>query len=184
MGKLGIRTRQAAPDHKTLRSKSSKNSLTFQKYPSLKVRRATLRDIKSLVHQRRAMWEEIKINHSLDWGDQIYRRWAQSRLKSGKLVAWVAETRTGDIVGGGCLWLQPIQPRPHLQNVILQPYMISMYTEKGFRGRGIGSMIVREAINWCRKNGYQRLTLTASPTGRSVYKSLGFRRTWEMRLDL
>jgi len=59
-----------------------------------------------------------------------------------------------------------------------------MYTEPEFRRRGVASMVVSKAIEWCRKKGYGRLMLHASEMGRSVYKRFGFRRTWEMRLDL
>ena len=45
-------------------------------------------------------------------------------------------------------------------------------------------MVVKEAIKWCRKKGYERLMLHASMMGRGVYRRLGFKRTWEMRLDL
>jgi len=45
-------------------------------------------------------------------------------------------------------------------------------------------MVVNEAIGWCRRNKYERLMLHASEMGRKVYSELGFKRTWEMRLDL
>ena len=45
-------------------------------------------------------------------------------------------------------------------------------------------MVVNEAIGWCRRNKYERLMLHASEMGRKVYSKLGFKRTWEMRLDL
>jgi len=45
-------------------------------------------------------------------------------------------------------------------------------------------MVVKEAIEWCRRNKYERLMLHASEMGRKVYSKLGFKRTWEMRLDL
>ena len=45
-------------------------------------------------------------------------------------------------------------------------------------------MVVKEAIKWCRKNKYERLMLHASEMGRRVYSQLGFKRIWEMRLDL
>ena len=153
---------------------------------NLKIRPANLHDIGCLVHHRRAMWEDLGINmkRPLEWGDRVYRQWALSRLNSNRLVAWVVEDEQKTLVGGGCLWLQPIQPRPHDRNAMLQPYLLSMYTEKKFRRRGVGSMIVREAIGWCKKKGYQRLALHASPMGRGVYKRLGFKRTWEMRLDI
>jgi hypothetical protein len=45
-------------------------------------------------------------------------------------------------------------------------------------------MIVGEAIGWCRMRGYTRVRLHASEMGRPVYRKFGFRRGWEMRLDL
>ncbi len=66
------------------------------------------------------------------------------------------------------MWLQQVQPRPHRASMV-QPYLLSMYTEPDFRRRGVASMVVKEAIEWCRKNKYSQL---------------GFKRTWEMRLDL
>lgn len=45
-------------------------------------------------------------------------------------------------------------------------------------------MVVGQAIAWCRKHGYQRLTLHASDMGVKVYEKFGFKRTREMRIDL
>jgi hypothetical protein len=45
-------------------------------------------------------------------------------------------------------------------------------------------MVVSKAIEWSRKQGYGRLMLHASDMGRKVYSKFGFKRTWEMRLDL
>ena len=76
-----------------------------------------------------------------------------------------------------------VQPRPHRESRV-QPYLLSMYTEPDFRRRGVASMVVKEAIEWCRRNKHERLMLHASEMGRGVYSKLGFKRTWEMRLDL
>jgi GNAT superfamily N-acetyltransferase len=151
----------------------------------LSVRTAGSRDIDALVHQRRAMWEDMGIrNHELhENGDRVYRRWARSRLRNHQLVGWVVKSSDGRIAGGGCLWLQPVQPRPHRPSMV-QPYLLSMYTEPDFRRRGVASMVVREAIEWCRRMGYERLTLHASKMGRGVYRRLGFKPSREMRLDL
>lgn len=67
---------------------------------------------------------------------------------------------------------------------MVQPYLLSMYTEPSFRKKGAAFMVVEEAIRWCRKKRYERLMLHASEMGRGVYRSLGFKRTWEMRLNL
>lgn len=152
--------------------------------PRITVRRATLRDLESLVRQRRAMWADMDIGtpRELHAADRVYRRWARARLRSKELLAWVAEA-DGEVVGGGALWLQPVQPRPGWPKGIT-PYLLSMYTDEAWRGRGIARRIVREAIRWSRAHGYPRMTLHASDAGRPLYASLGFKDTREMKLQL
>jgi GNAT superfamily N-acetyltransferase len=152
---------------------------------NLKVRRASLKDLAVLVHQRRAMWTDLGVKDEAahEKGDRDYERWAKTRLKKHQFFGWVVEDRRGKVAGGGCVWLQAIQPRPH-RVAKVQPYLLSMYTEPEFRGLGVASMVVNAAIEWCKKNRYERLMLHASEMGRGVYKRLGFKRTWEMRLDL
>ena len=151
----------------------------------LKVRRATLRDLDVLVHHRRAMWEDMGVGTGteLDEADRLYKKWTRTRLKRGKFAAWVVENGDGEIVGGGSVWLQPIQPRLG-SNAIVQPYLLSMYTERNFRGMGVASRIVKEAVKWSKRNGYSSLLLHASKVGRRLYIKLGFKRTWEMRRSL
>jgi GNAT superfamily N-acetyltransferase len=149
------------------------------------VRPATLRDLDTLVQQRRAMWMDLGVKDPARHhkADKTYRRWAETRMRNHQLMGWVVEGQRGAIAGGGCLWLQPIQPNPK-RTKTLQPYLLSMYTNPDFRRRGVASMIVGKAIEWSRIHGYERLMLHASEMGRSVYKKSGFYRTWEMRLDL
>ena len=144
-----------------------------------------MQDLDALVHQRRAMWRALGVRDKEQHvkGDRVYRRWARARLKNHELVAWVVKSADGRVAGGGCVWLEPVQPRPHRDSMV-QPYLLSMYTEPDFRRRGVASMVVKEAIDFCRKNKYERLMLHASVMGRKVYSKLGFKRTWEMRLDL
>src|SRR5260370_24911293 len=151
----------------------------------LSVHRASSRDLDALIHKRRARWKApgIRSDEQREKGARAFRRWASARLKSHELVAWVVKSSDGRVAGGGCVWLQPVQPRPHHASMV-QPYLLSMYTEPDFRRRGVASMVVREAIEWCRRNKYERLMLHASEMGRKVYSKLGFKRTWEMRLDL
>src|SRR5437867_3161449 len=148
------------------------------------VRQANLGDIGVLVQQRSAMWKSMGVRGEgkLAKANRDYKKWASKRLRNGTLRGWLAQNRDGTIAGGGCLWLQPIQPRPGRTQEV-QPYLLSMYTSPAFRGRGVASKIVREAAKWARKNGYPSLRLHASEMGRGVYRNLGFKRTWEMRLN-
>ena len=148
----------------------------------VRIRRATLKDLDVLVHQRRGMWEDMKVPGDYDAADRVYRRWARQRMRSGRLIGFLAESG-GRVVCGACIWLQDVQPRPHVPGRFV-PYLMSMYTEPGFRRRGIATRIVREAIRWSKARGYPRLVLHASDKGRPVYERLGFEPTTEMRLLL
>jgi len=151
----------------------------------LQVRRATLRDLKTLVRQRRGMWEDMGVKDRvvLTRADIAYERWARPKIRSGELVGWVVEAANSGVVGGGCLWLRPTQPRPGLREPV-EPYVFSMFTEAGFRRKGVALRILQEAIKWSRKNGYGRTLLHASVKGRGLYRKHGFTRGWEMRLQL
>ncbi len=150
-----------------------------------KLRQATTRDLETLVQQRRGMWENmgVKDRKELARADNVYRRWAGKRLRDGTLRGWLMESRDGTTVGGGCLWLQAIQPRPG-RSKEFQPYLLSMYTIPAYRGKGVASKIIREAVRWTKSNGYASLRLHASEMGRGVYRRLGFKRTWEMKRNI
>jgi GNAT superfamily N-acetyltransferase len=131
------------------------------------------------------MWEDMKVGDppTLDRADSVYRKWVRAEIRNGHVVGWVVQTANHEIVGGGCLWLRPEQPRPNLSKPI-EPYLFSMFTEPKFRRKGIASLILNEAIKWSRKNDYRRILLHASKKGRRLYRRYGFTRTWEMRFDL
>ncbi len=150
---------------------------------SFTVRQATVKDVDVLVRQRRLMWENMGVRDKrvLDEADPVFRMWAVRELRAGSLKAWLARGRDGRVVGGGCLWLQPVQPQPGVSKMV-QPYLLSMFTEPGFRGKGVASRIVGEAVEWCKMNGFSWVVLHASKMGRGLYRGLGFKRAWEMEL--
>lgn len=145
------------------------------------LRRASLDDLDTLVLHRRLMWRDIGgfTDEQLAEADAPYRRWMRQRLRSGRLVGWVAEDGAGRPVASGCVWVQRVQPRP-LDPTGEQPYLLSMYTAPAARGSGVAARIVDAAEAWCRENGFTRLTLHAAPMGRNLYARAGFERTWEM----
>ncbi len=142
-------------------------------------------DLDVLVEHRLRMWEEIhpdRIQTVRESAD-VVREWVRGLLEQGKYVGFIAELPDGTLAGSGALWLRPEQPRPGRKGAEL-PYLLSMYTNPGFRNSGVASAIVREAILWSKQNGYYRIYLHASRMGRGVYEKLGFLNSNEMRLDL
>ncbi len=153
--------------------------------PSVRLRRASVDDLALLVRHRHRMWSDIGNRSEADVRehDQRYRRWARLRLRSGELAGVVAETPDGFPVGSGLVWFRPDQPRPGVR-ALLSPYILSMYTEPEWRGRGVASQIVGRLVAMSRRPGIASVVLHASKFGRRLYRRLGFERTWEMRFWL
>ena len=153
--------------------------------PRTRLRRATLDDLDLLVRHRRGMWEEIleAPRRAIDAADRAYRRWARIRLVSKEMVGFIVETDRGEPVASGCVWLMPSQPRPLWKGTV-SPYLMSMYTEKAYRGQGHATRITREAVRWSRARGYTTLLLHASKFGKGIYLREGFVEANEMRLRL
>ena len=134
---------------------------------------------------RHRMWTSIggRTPGQLTAHDRVYRQWIVPRLRSGEVIVLVIERPNGGVVASGGIWFRPEQPRPGAPQRDI-PYLFSMYTEPGFRGRGLASRIVREALRISRRHGATRVTLHAAPMARRMYRSLGFERAWEMRIAL
>jgi GNAT superfamily N-acetyltransferase len=62
--------------------------------------------------------------------------------------------------------------------------ILNVYTAKTFRRRGLARWLMEAVLLWCRQNGIDTVILHASPAGKSLYESLGFEATNEMRLQL
>jgi len=114
--------------------------------------------------------------------DHDYRPWVRRRLLNGTLIGWIVENQFGSVVGGAVLWLRKGARAPPTSGT--QPYLTSMYTEPTYRGRGVASLLVREAIKWTRSHGYGSILIHTSNKARGFYPRFGFKRTWEMECDL
>lgn len=128
------------------------------------------------------MWRELRRYPERDLAqhEPQYRQWLRPRIRSGEVLAWVAEGPDGAPAASGALWFQPTLPRPGMPQRT-SPYIFTMYTEPEARGRGLATRIVRAMIAVCRAGRFPRVLLHASTQGRPVYRKMGFERTWEMR---
>ena len=63
-------------------------------------------------------------------------------------------------------------------------YVHSVYTVPDYRRQGLARRILQAMIDYCRDNGWPRISLHASDMGRGLYEDLGFQPTNEMRLVL
>jgi GNAT superfamily N-acetyltransferase len=147
------------------------------------MRLATSKDIELLVRHRHMMFEEMSSpsKEAARTADESYRTWALEMMKRGLFHGYIVTTREGRPAASGCVWLREIQPSPDRPTVMV-PYVMSVYTSPEFRRSGLASMIMEEAAEWARREGFHKIVLHASSVGRKVYSRLGWKRTWEMEL--
>ena len=146
---------------------------------------ATVRDSELLVKHRLSMWSDILPESAMHVTGTEERtlEWIREKLSSGELVGFIAKTEEGQIAGSGCIWIREQAPLP-MSQFLEVPYLMSLYTEREFRRRGVARLIVEVAIAWCRAHGYDRVNLDASEEGKSLYETLGFKPGYGMRLQL
>ncbi len=151
----------------------------------LNIQHATLKDTELLVKHRLNMWHDIvpDLEASVTGTEERTREWISEKLSSGKLLGFIAKTDEGQVAGSGCIWIREQPPLPFSQFVEV-PYLMSLYTEREFRSRGVARIILKTSIAWCREKGYDRVNLDASEAGRSLYETLGFKPGYGMRLEL
>jgi GNAT superfamily N-acetyltransferase len=152
---------------------------------SFKLSYASSDDIDLLVEHRQGMWLDIhpEFGKKIQDSEDLTRSWIRKQLSKGRLVGLIVKAPGGSVAGSGCIWIREDQPRPTSSHLEV-PYLMSMYTVREFRRRGVAKLIVRGALKWCREHGYERIILHASKEGRPLYEGLGFEPSNEMRLKL
>jgi ribosomal protein S18 acetylase RimI-like enzyme len=63
-------------------------------------------------------------------------------------------------------------------------YIFNVYTNPEHRRKGLGRMVVQAALDWSAAKGIHYVSLHASDFGKSLYESMGFKPTNEMRIVL
>ena len=104
--------------------------------------------------------------------------WMEEHLKSDVWHCWVAEANKELI---GAIWLQLVEKVPNPRD---EPeyhrYITNFYIEEAARGKGIGSRLLREALDWCQAREVHAVILWPTERSRSLYERNGF----AMRDDL
>ena len=89
-----------------------------------------------------------------------------------KLIAFVARAE-GRLVATAYLLIIEKPANPFFLNG-LDSEVLSVYTEEGYRGRGICSNLMKNMIHYASENGISRIDLVATDEGYPIYKKLGF----------
>lgn len=99
--------------------------------------------------------------------------WMQERLRAdSSWKCWIAER---DQMPVGHLWLQIIDkiPNPTIEREH-HAYITNFYIREDARGRGIGSILMSEALEWIRTHDVDAVILWPTDRSRSLYERHGF----------
>jgi GNAT superfamily N-acetyltransferase len=137
-----------------------------------RLRVATLDDLDALVHHRIAMFQDMGVPLDPVAVDAAFRPWLREMMPKGVYRAWVVESGSQVIAGGG-ITILPWPPGPRYFSGRLA-FVYNVYTESDHRHRGLGRMVMEAIHAWCREERIGSLALNASRFGQSMYESLGY----------
>ena len=149
------------------------------------IRRATIYDADLLVEHRRAMFHDIGYRDevALDLMAAKFRVWLTEHMNAGDYLAWLILAQDGSVAAGTGLWLMD-WPSHMVGRSEQRANILNVYTAENFRRRGLARLLMDAVLQWCRDNQIDTIILHASPAGRPLYESMGFKPTNEMRLQL
>jgi GNAT superfamily N-acetyltransferase len=152
--------------------------------PGITIREASANDIPEILRQRRRMYEDIHHTDSavLDTVVSLSADYLKAAMPEGSFRAWLAAERDR-VVAGGAVVISPWPAHPHDLDC-RRATILNVYTDPDYRRRGIARQLMQTIIDWCKREGFARVTLHASDEGRHLYESLGFEPSNEMRLNL
>lgn len=139
-------------------------------------------DLDAIVHHRRAMFRDMGYidEAALDAMCARFRPWLRRKMEAGEYLAWFALAPDSSIASGLGLWLMDWPPHM-IGSSKWRGNILNVYTEPSHRRAGMARSLMQLALDWCASNRVEAVILHASPEGRSLYESLGFEPTNEMR---
>ncbi|MBX3080660.1 MAG: GNAT family N-acetyltransferase [Anaerolineae bacterium] len=154
---------------------------------ALTMRTATPADAALITHQRRAMFAEVRPDiaaETFDAMDINFLAWVRTKLENGTYLGWFyVNESTVEVVAGAGLWL--MEWPPHMVDVNpVRGYILNVYTDPNYRGRGLARALTQTCVDYCRAQGIKMVTLHASPFGKPIYDKMGFEQSNEMRMNL
>jgi GNAT superfamily N-acetyltransferase len=126
--------------------------------------------VPTLAHWHWSEWEtEDPQGTPEKWAERLARRTRRDGIPT-TFVALSSPLSGGQLLGSASLVEHDLPPRPDLT-----PWLAGVYVAPAWRGRGVGSALVRRAVAFAAALGIPRLYLHTS-TAEHLYAALG----WEV----
>ena len=105
--------------------------------------------------------------------------WVRAKIQAGQYFGWFTE-EAGQVVCGIGMMVIEWPPHPlHLEP--LRGYILNVYTEPAYRGRGLAKQLTELAMQEARNRKLSLTILHATSMGKPLYEKLGFKGTSEMQ---
>jgi GNAT superfamily N-acetyltransferase len=149
------------------------------------IRPATFADLAHILRHRRAMYRDMGSGTDAELDEVVVatESFLRKAMPAGEYRGWLAVAADGRVAAGAGITIVPWPGGPS-DTAPRRGWIQNVYTEPEFRRRGLARLLVESVVNWCRTEGFHTVSLHASRDGRSLYESMGFRDTNEMRLIL
>jgi N-acetylglutamate synthase-like GNAT family acetyltransferase len=141
---------------------------------------ATVENIPALVEHNRRMFTEIWNLRSVPYDQQNlavmdadYRTKLEKELVDGSCVAWVIKEKN-QILASGSVSFVSMVPTPTDPQCRVA-YVHSLFTENGFRRKGLSNRLMKVIVDYCHSQGIKRLILNTSQAGKGNYEKIGFK---------
>lgn len=112
-----------------------------------------------------------------------FRDWLQPRLADGRYFGWVLEQDGAAFAGLGMMEID-WPPHPSHPQSDKRGYILNVFVESDFRGRGFAKRLMAEATSEAQRRGLQFIILHATKQARPLYEGLGWQDTSEMALTV
>jgi GNAT superfamily N-acetyltransferase len=130
-------------------------------------------------HRRRMFAEDGRPEEELAPMSEAFRVWIEPRLEDGRYFGFLVE-EAGEVNAG--IGLMIIDWPPHFLHPksAQRGYICNVFVEPEHRGKGLATMLMKQAEEEFRRRGVSFLELHASKLGRPVYERLGWQNSVEM----
>lgn len=139
----------------------------------MRIIKATSEHIEWIVRHRIEMFRTIgRSDEELAEMAKVVRDYLHSSWNDEELVCHLILV-DNNIVGGCAVVFFKSLPT-HKNPSGIRAFIQNLFVEPEYRGKGLGTKLLENAIETCRKKGAWRVSLNATEMGKSIYIKLGF----------
>jgi len=99
-------------------------------------------------------------------------QWMRERIQGHSWRCWIAESEQTPV---GNIWAQLVEKIPNpAAETECYVYVTNFYVREQYRGKGIGTMLLSEALSWAKTNSAHTAILWPRERSKSLYVRHGF----------